>query len=81
MASSAARPSGAKVTCPLGSSEGKMPGSILPAYRAAVAHRSGSPSSAANSSHSSRVTATPVGCMSRSFSARNRGNSIRCHCT
>ena len=32
----------------------------------------------ASSSHSSRLTATPSGCMSRWFSARKRANSIRC---
>ena len=32
----------------------------------------------ASSSHSSRLTATPSGCMRRWFSARNRANNMRC---
>ena len=59
-----------------------MPGRISAANRAATDQPSGSPSSAASSSHSASVTgALYCGCSSRSFSARNRANSSRCHCS
>ncbi len=65
-----------------GSSGRKMPGSMRRRSGRRAARRRARLRRAASSAHSSRVTATPCsGWMSRSFSARKRAKSMRCHCS
>ena len=61
---------------------GRFPGGSPPRSVRRRTSASGSPSSAASSSHSASVTgARNCGWSSRPFSARNRANSSRCHCS
>ena len=67
-----------------GESSRKIWGSMRVAKRAASSQPLAAPSSAARSSHSSRVTATGSsgsGYINRWFSARKRAKSMRCQCS